>query len=416
MASYSIPLSGLQADSSLLNVISNNLANLNTDGYKDQTLNFGDVFAAAQGSSGNGDPIQIGSGVQVTGTTSNFSNGDVDTTGIDSNMAIQGNGMFVVQSPNGGETAYTRDGDFTVNSSGQLVTPSGQLVMGYGATNGVVSTSGILSPITVDGTGSVPGEATANFQMTTNLDSSATVGTTFSTPITVYDSLGTPQTLTVQFTNTGVGAWSYAITLPAAATGGTGAPTTITSGTMTFDQSGNLLTPAGGSVTPIAITGLADNAKNMSLTWNLDTPGGTTSTITQLNSASATSATTQDGYGVGTLTGFSVASDGTIQGQFSNDQTQALGQVALASFGNVQGLSQGNDGDYQATPASGAAVLGVANAGGNGSIQGSAVEESNVDLSAEFSNLIVAQQAYEANAKALTTFDQIAQATIQLVS
>jgi flagellar hook protein FlgE len=416
MASYSIPLSGLQAESSLLNVISNNLANLNTDGYKDQTLDFGDVFAEVQGSSGNGDPIQVGSGVQVVGTTSNFSNGNVDTTGIASNMAIQGNGLFVVQSANGGETDYTRSGDFTVNTSGQLVTPTGQLVMGYSATNGVISTTGTLSPIAVDSTGSVPGQATSTFQMTTNLDSSAAVGTTFSTPITVYDSLGTAQTLNVQFTNTGVGAWSYAITLPAAATGGTGAPTTVSGGTMTFDQNGNLLTPTGGSVTGIDITGLADNAQNMSLTWNLDSSPGGSSTITQLNSASATSATTQNGYGVGILTGFSVGSDGTIEGQFSNDQTQALGQVAIASFGNVQGLTQGNDGDFQATPASGAAVIGRAEAGGNGSIEGSAVEESNVDLSAEFSNLIVAQQAYEANAKALTTFDQIAQATIQLVS
>jgi flagellar hook protein FlgE len=351
--------------------------------------------------------------VQVIGTSSNFSNGDVESTGVDSNMAIQGNGMFVVQSANG-QTSYTRDGDFTVNSSGQLVTPGGELVMGYPAANGVVSTSGTLSPITVDSSGTAPGATTTTFQMTANLDSSATVGTTFSTPMTVYDSLGTAQTLNVQFTNTGTGAWSYAITLPASATGGTGSPTTVSSGTMTFDQSGNLLTPSGGSVTGIDVSGLADGAANMNLTWNLG--GSGSSTITQLDSASATSATTQNGYGVGTLTGFTVAPDGTIEGQFSNDQTQALGQVALASFGNVQGLTQSDNGDYQSTPASGAAVIGRAGAGGNGTIEGSSVEESNVDLSAEFSNLIVAQQGYEANAKALTTFDQIAQATIQLVT
>jgi flagellar hook protein FlgE len=252
--------------------------------------------------------------------------------------------------------------------------------------------------------------------MTTNLDSAAATGTTFSTPITVYDSLGTAQTMNVEFTNTGTGAWSYNISLPATATGGTGTtPTTVASGTMTFDSSGNLLTPAGGSVTGITISGLADGAAPMKLTWNLDSSSGG-STITQLDSASATSATSQNGYGVGTLTGFNVGPDGTIEGTFSNLQTQALGQVAIASFGNVQGLTQGNNGDYQATTSSGAAVIGRANAGGNGVIEGSSVEESNVDLSAEFSNMIVAQQGYEANAKALTTFDQIAQATIQLVS
>jgi flagellar hook protein FlgE len=413
MASYAIPLSGLQAESSLLGVISNNLANLNTDGYKDQNLTFGDVFAQVQGASGNGDPIQVGSGVQVTGTTSDFSNGNIETTGVASNMAIQGNGMFVVQSANG-ETSFTRAGDFTVNSSGQLVTPDGQLVMGYAATNGVVSTASTLSPLVVNSTATVPGAATTSFQVTTNLDSSAASGTTFSTPMTVYDSLGTAQDLNIQFTNTGTGAWTYNITLPASATGGTGNPVSVATGPMTFGPTGDLLTPAGGSITGIKIANLADGAATMNMTWELGATGS--STITQLDSASATSATTQNGYTVGTLTGFTVASDGTIEGQFSNDQTQALGQVAMASFGNVQGLNQINSGDYQATAASGAAVIGRANAAGNGTIEGSSVEESNVDLSAEFSAMIVAQQGYEANAKALTTFDQIAQATIQLVT
>jgi flagellar hook protein FlgE len=301
-----------------------------------------------------------------------------------------------------------------VNNSGQLVTPAGELVMGYSATNGVVSSASTLGPLTVNSTGTVPGAATTSFQLTTNLDSSTAVGTSFSTPLTVYDSLGTPQNLNVEFTNTGTGAWTYNITIPAAATGGTGNPVSVSTGTMTFDQSGNLLTPAGGSITGIKVTGLADNAKDMDLTWNLG--GSGSSSITQLDSASATSATTQTGYGVGTLTGYTVAPDGTIEGQYSNYQTQALGQVAIASFGNVQGLSQTNNGDYQPTAASGAAVIGRAAAGGNGTIEGSSVEESNVDLSAEFSAMIVAQQSYEANAKALTTFDQIAQATIQLVT
>jgi flagellar hook protein FlgE len=328
-------------------------------------------------------------------------------------MAIQGNGMFVVKSADG-QVNYTRAGDFTTNSSGQLVTPDGELVMGYAAVNGVVSTASTLGPLVVNSTGTVPGAATSSFQMTTNLDSSATAGTAFSTPITVYDSLGTPQTLNVQFTNTGTGAWTYNITIPAAATGGTGNPTTVSSGAMTFDSSGNLLTPAGGSITGIKVTGLADGAASMNMTWDLASSGS--SLITQLDSASATSASTQNGYGVGTLTGFTVSPDGTIEGKFSNDQTQALGQVAIASFGNVQGLTQSNSGDYEATAASGAAVIGRANAAGNGAIEGSSVEESNVDLSAEFSSMIVAQQGYEANAKALTTFDQIAEATIRLVS
>jgi len=412
MSAFSIPLSGLEASSSSLNVIANNLANLNTDGYKNETLNFGDIFNQMQGTSGNGDPIQTGSGVQVAGTTANFADGTVNSTGVSSNLALQGNGFFVVQ--NGSGTDYTRSGDFTVNSSGQLTTQSGELVMGYPATNGVVSTSEALAPISVNQSTTIPGVATTSFQMNTNLDSSAGVGGTFSSPITVYDSLGTAQTLTVNYTNTSPNNWSYTVTLPASATGGTGSPTTVSSGTLAFNSSGQLTSPSG-SVTGIKVSGLADGAADLNLTWNLNGAGGNP-TITQQNSASATATANQNGYGVGTLTNYSVLPDGTVQGQFSNQQTLALGQVAVASFANAQGLTQTGSNDYQGSFASGAAVVGTAGTGGNGSIKGGAVEESNVDLSTEFSTMIVAQQNYEANAKALTTLNQISQATIQMMT
>jgi flagellar hook protein FlgE len=412
MSAFSIPLSGLEATSSSLNNIANNLANLNTDGYKDQNLSFADIFNQAQATSGNGDPIQTGSGVDVAGTSANFSNGTLSSTGVASNMALQGNGFFVVQNANG--TSYTRSGDFTVNSSGQLSTPGGELVMGYQATNGVISTSGTLAPISVNQANTMPGVASTSFQMSTNLDSSAAAGTTFNTPITVYDSLGTAQTLSVQYTNTAPNSWSYNITLPAAATGGTGTPTTIASGTLAFNSSGQLSSPTG-TITGVNITGLADGAAPMSLSWNLNDASGNPS-ITQQNATSATATTNQNGYGVGSLTGYSVLPDGTVQGQFSNNQTLALGQVAVASFSNTQGLTQAGNNDYRASFASGAAVVGRAGAGGNGSITGGSVEESNVSLSDEFSKMIVAQQGYEANAKVLTTLNQISQSTIQMMS
>ncbi|MGD0797077.1 MAG: flagellar hook protein FlgE [Acidobacteriaceae bacterium] len=412
MSGFSIPLSGLEAGSSSLNNIANNLANLNTDGYKDQSLTFSDIFNSMQGTSGNGDPIQTGSGVAVGSATSNFANGNLSSTGVASNMALQGNGFFVLQ--NGGATDYTRAGDFTVNSSGQLTTPTGELVMGYPASNGVVNPSGMLAPISVNQATAIPGVATTSFETTTNLDSSAGVGATFSTPINVYDSLGTSQTLTVQYTNTAPNAWSYTITLPASATGSTGAPTTVASGNMTFNSSGQLTAPTG-SVTGIKITGLADGAAPMSLSWNLADANGN-ALVTQQNATSATSSTNQNGYGVGTLSAYSVLPDGTVQGQFTNGQTLALGQVAVASFTNVQGLIQNGNNDYQATFSSGAAVVGQAGSGGNGTITGGSVEESNVDLSTEFSDMIIAQQGYEANAKVLTTLDQVSQATIQMMT
>jgi flagellar hook protein FlgE len=300
-----------------------------------------------------------------------------------------------------------------VNSSGQLSTPSGELVMGYPAVDGVISTTSALAPISVDQATTIPAVATTSFSANINLNSSAGVGATFSTPITVYDSLGASQELTINYTNTATNTWSYNITLPGAATG-VANPTTIASGTMTFNSSGQLTSPTGG-ITGINITGLADGAAEMKMTWNLNGTG-TTPIITQEDSTSVTAATTQNGYGVGTLVSYSVLPDGTVQGQFSSNQTLALGQVAIASFSNVQGLTQTGNSSYQSTFASGSAVIGQAGSAGNGTITGGSVEESNVDLSTEFSNMIIAQQGYEANAKVLTTFDQISQATVQMLA
>jgi flagellar hook protein FlgE len=412
MSTFTIPLSGLMAASQSLNAISNNLANLNTDGYKDETLDFASLFNQMQGTSGNGDPIQQGNGVQVAGTVSNFADGNVESTGVASNMALQGNGFFVVKDSNGVD--YTRNGDFTVNSQGQICTQGGQLVMGYPAVNGVVQTGAALAPITVDQANNIPASATTSFQMTTNLDATAAVGATYSSPMTVYDSLGESHALTIEYTNTAPNTWTYSITLPAADTGGTGNPTQVASGTLNFNSSGVLTSPSG-TVPAISISGLADGAAKMDLTWNLNGSGGTPA-ITQQAAASATSETTQNGYTNGTLTSYSVLSDGTVQGQFSNQQTLALGQVAVASFANNQGLTQTAGNNYQASSASGAAVVGQAGEGGNGTITGSAVEESNASLSTEFANMIVAQQGYEANAKVLTTLDQVYQSTLQVIS
>jgi flagellar hook protein FlgE len=412
MAAFSIPLSGLAAASKSLGVVGNNLANLNTDGYKKKTLDFATVFNQMVGTSGNGNPIQTGNGVKIAGTSADFSDGNVNSTGIASNMALQGQGFFVVQGSGG--VSYTRSGNFTVNSAGQLTTAQGELVMGYPAVNGVVSTSSPLSPIVVNESNEIPASPTTSFQMTTNLNASAAVGTSFQTPITVYDSLGKSHVLTMNCTNNAPGNWSYEISLPAAETGGTGNATQLATGTLTFDSSGVLTSPTG-SVDGIKISGLADGAADMSLKWNLAGNGGNP-LITQQAATSATSATAQDGYTSGTLTGYTVGSDGVIEGEFSNNQTFALGQVAVARFANEQGLKQAGNNDYKATFASGAAVIGQAGVAGNGTISGGAVEQSNVDLAAEFAKMIVAQQSYEANAKVLSTLNQISQATMQAVS
>jgi len=411
MPLFSIPLSGLTASSDALNIISNNLANLNTIGFKDQQANFQDLFYQMLGTTGAGDPIQMGAGTQIGSVASNFTNGNLQATGIPTDVAITGNGFFVTQGPNGAYE-FTRAGNFTVNAQGDLVSPDGQNVMGYAAVNGVVNTGAGLTPIQLgQGQISAP-SATTTMDQTTNLDASANVGDTYSTPLTVYDSLGNSHVLTFNYTKTGTNAWSYQITLPAADTGGSGNPTVVASGNLTFDSSGNLTSPTG-SVAGISVAGLADGAATMNLTWNLTGANGG-ATLTQVASQSSTSATDQNGYASGTLQNYTINSDGTISGAFSNGQVQTIGQIALANFANYQGLQLMGGNSYQPTLASGQPVIGAAGTGGRGTMTGGAVELSNVDISTEFTNLIVVQRGFQANARMVTTFDSISNDTINL--
>jgi len=367
MPMFSIPLSGLAASSDALSVIANNLANLNTTGFKDQEASFQDLFYQMIGNTGAGDPVQLGTGTEVGSVSTNFNDGSPDSTGVDTDAAITGNGFFVTQ--NNGVTEFTRDGQFAIGSTGELMTQDGQAVMGYLAVNGAIPPGQPLSPIML-GQGQIsPPAATTTMQMTANLDATAAVGTTFTAPpLMVYDSLGVSHLLTFQYTKTAGNAWSYQITVPAADVGKTGNPVVVNSGNLTFNSSGNLTSPSG-NVTGIAVTGLADGAANMNVTWNLyDTSGNPL--LTQVASQSAESSTNQNGYSSGTLTAFSIGSDGTIQGTFTNGQTSPIAQLALASFSNDQGLQRVGANSYLSTLASGAAVIGAPGTGGRGNITG----------------------------------------------
>jgi flagellar hook protein FlgE len=411
MGSFSIALSGLTAASGQLQSVSNNLANIGTDGYKDENLTFSDLFAGASGTNGSGDPVQTGSGVDTASTTSNFTEGNLNPTGLDSNMAISGNGFFVVQGANG-QPDYTRAGDFTANSSGQLTTPGGELVLGYPAVNGVVNTAGTLQPLQV-GSVTSPAVATSKIGFTTNVSSSTPILGTATDNTPIIDSLGAQHTLTINYTKTATNTWTYSATIPTAdvTLGGTG-NTVVGGGTLNFNGSGALTSTTG--VTPIVIPTFADGA---TAAQAISGPFGTAAapTITQTNVASGASTSTQNGLLSGTLSSFSVQSDGTILGTFSQGPNLALGQVAVASFSNTQGLVSVGGNNYQPTNASGAAVVGLANTGGRGTIAGGKVEQSNVDIATEFSKLIVAQQAYSSNAKSITTLQAISQATLAMI-
>lgn len=411
MASFATSLSGLEANSQDLSVISNNLANLNTTAYKGATASFQDLFYQEVGSSGNGNPIQIGVGTTVGSIPANFTEGNIQSTGVPTDVAIQGNG-FLVGNDNG-QQVFIRAGNLSVQADGTLVSSDGAVIQGYQAVNGVINTNQTPGPLTISSGTINPPNPTTTAQISMNLDSGTAVNGTFSTPLTVYDSLGASHILTYNFTNTAPGAWNYSITIPAADVGQTGSAVTVKSGTLTFNSSGQLTAPAA-NLTGISVPNLADGASTMNFTWQLYNPDGS-GLLTQVAAPSATASTDQNGFASGSLSSYTINSNGTIEGTFSNGQTQPLGQILLATFANEQGLSRNGSNEFLSTLASGAANIGVPGTGGRGTLSGGSLEQSNVDISTQFANLIVAESGYQANAKVVTTLDTIVQDTINLI-
>jgi flagellar hook protein FlgE len=512
MASFYIPLTGLTSDSTALNTIANDLANMNTTGFKSQRVNFSDLFYQQVGSTGSGNPIQRGSGTQVGSIATDFTTGSPNATGVDTDVALQGEGFFVVN--NGDSQLLTRAGNFSTDSNGNLVTSNGMSVMGYPATNGVVDTSAALTAVRIPKSESEPPKATTTFGMAAILNSAAPIGTSKSGQVKVYDSLGTFYEATVTYTKTATNAWSYNVTMPDTLTANTtvngittttnynfgssgatqatvnaGTNLTITgptasgstatimapaistnppetvasyvaalsaaittagitgvtakvsptgvltitgnnmstsgtviqdpvpaannSGSMTFDAAGNLVSPAT-NVPGISFGGLSDGAATLNMKWKLYEDNGKAD-ISQVAQDFAVNSTSQDGYSSGEYSGFSIGSDGTVTASFSNGQKQSVGQLAMGNVGNLQGLKNLGNGDYEATLASGTVIVGTSGTAGLGTMQGGALESSNVNISAEFSNLIIAQRAFEANSKAVTTFDTVTQETINMI-
>jgi flagellar hook protein FlgE len=425
MASFFIPLTGLKADSTALNTVANNLANMNTTAFKSQSTQFSDLFYQQIGSSGAGDPVQVGAGVKVSANSTAFTQGSINSTGNDTDVALNGNGFFVVGN---GQGSYelTRAGDFSMDTNGNLVSSSGLSVMGYPAVNGVVNTNAPLVAMNIPVGQVQEPKATTTMSVTGNLDSASTAGTQYPAEVTVYDSLGEPHVVTVSYTESSANTWTYSAQLPASDfTSGVSTPVT---GTLTFDANGNLSTvtqgagapqtvgTAAGDVSsiPLSFTGLADGASDLGIQWNL-LGSNNAPTISQVDTASAVSSTSQNGYASGQYQSFSVGSDGTITVSYSNGQKQNIGQFALANVSNLQGLELLGDGDYSTTLASGTASIATSGADGLGTLEDGALEASNVNISSEFSNLIIAQRAFEANAKSVTTFDTVTQDTINMV-
>jgi flagellar hook protein FlgE len=347
-------------------------------------------------------------GTRVSQTASNWSQGSLTTTATDTDLALNGNGFFLVQS--GHQQNLTRAGDFSLDDSGNLVTSTGSSVMGYGAIGGIINLNGGLLPINLPTTTVEAASATQNMSMTTSLNANSPVGTSYSSEATLYDSLGETHLTTVTYTKTSPYTWGYSIALPAGDASGTPVNST---GTLTFNSSGQLVAPSA-NVSGVSFPGMTDGASPLTFNFNLYGANGN-ALVTQTAGTSNTSATTQDGYESGSYQGFSVDGTGLISASFSNGHTAVVGQVAVADVANQDGLALAGGNEYAATESSGLITVGTGGVGGRGTLENEALEQSNVDISAEFSDLIVAQRAFEANSKTITTFDEATQEAIGMI-
>ncbi len=407
---------GLQANSIALDVVGNNLANLNTVGYKNQRTLFQDAVyqALSAGSpgtaiSGGTNPTQVGFGVTVGSIGTQFQQGVVTPTGRSLDAAIQGSGYFVLN--NGNQTQFSRAGSFDLDANGFLVDPStGFLVQ----RNGLVGDPTPTEPgfqIPGDNRIKVPFGAgaqgipttTVNFQG--NVSSTLTVGDTRTTAMQVFDSLSSSQTLTLTFTKTGPNTYDVAASIP-------GATVTQAATSVSFDTSGILLTPETIDITVSGLPGT--NPAGQTITLDFGTIGQATG-LTQFGGVSTVAAVTQDGLASGVLTSVAIDNNGNLQGQFSNGRTIALAQLAIAGFNNEGGLLRSGQNYFTTGPASGEPIIGVAREGGRGAIQGASLEGSNVDVAIEFSRLIIAQRGFQVNARTVTAANETLQELANII-
>jgi flagellar hook protein FlgE len=414
--SFSAGLSGLNANATYLSVIGNNLANINTVGFKASTVTFQDLVSQTVGGTST-NPMQVGLGVTTGSISPVFSQGAIENSREGTNVAIQGNGFFIVRGNAG--NSYTRVGNFSFNEEGKLVTPDGQYVQGYttiNAATGEVVSSGNTTDITVPPGVLRPPVATTNVGTQTNLDSAAAIGATHTAAVQIYDSLGKPHVATILYTKTAVNSWSYEATVPATEATGVAGTTAGTVrigavGAVTFNGAGQLTAPAA-DVALAGPTTWSNGATVNAINWDLY--DGTTASITSYAADSTNSSIDQNGSAAGTVDNISITSDGTIMGTFGAGRTVALAQIALANFNNPKGLVKLGSSRYGESQASGIANLGAAGAGGRGTLIGSALEGSNVDIAQEFTSMILAQRGYQANSKTITTSDELLVDTLAL--
>ncbi|RBY74349.1 flagellar hook protein [Geodermatophilus sp. TF02-6] len=396
-------ISGLRAHQTKLDVTGNNIANVNTVGFKSSQTVFEDTLSqvvrngsAATAQTGGTNPAQVGLGVKVAGITTNFEQGSTQNTGRSTDFMISGDGFFVTRA--GNEQLYTRAGSMNYDSAGHLVTPDGALLQGWTAANGVVDTNGAIGTITVPFGDVMAPTRTQNGAVVGNLSSGAAAGATSAvqSQLTVYDALGTAQQLTLKLTKTGANQWDV---VTSDASGGT--QTTSLAFSTAAGSEGR--PTAGQTVTFTPSTG----------TW----PGPITidlGAVRQFGGASSLTPGEVDGNAMGTLQSIALSGDGTVMGVYSNNLREPIGKLALATFANPGGLAKAGNSSYRVGDNSGQPAIGAPGTGGRGSLTAGALEMSNVDLAEEFTGLIVAQRGFQANSRVITSSDEVLQDLVNL--
>lgn len=419
-------VSGLSAASTQISVIGDNIANANTPGFKEKRAVFtailGQNITAGAGSA------QIGAGVRVQDVGMLFSQGVFEQTQRGTDLGIEGKGFFVLEGSTG--RSYTRSGLFGFDADGWFVDTVGNRVQGYGIDPTTRFSNGVLGDIQINVPLSPP-QQTGLIELGVNLDASEPViaggfdpndtqnTTNAREVVTIYDSLGAPRQATVFFTHTGPNTWQYNIAVAAADAAGTPAsPPFIVqaggTGDLVFDANGTLVSVDGGTTYP-TVTFAFDTTNGASASQAVDfslgplsSGGPTTGTpSSQFDQPYVTNFVSQDGFAPGTLTALQIDEFGRLNGVFSNGVTQSLAQLALANFGNVEGLTDIGGSRLTESLESGPPIVAAANSGTLGSIRASALEKSNVDLAQQFVNLIISQRAFQANTRTASVANEL---------
>jgi flagellar hook protein FlgE len=412
MRSLFAGVSGLRNHQIRMDVIGNNIANVNTVGYKSSRVTFEEAFAQlVQGASrppgdsnnvsGGVNPVQVGLGMNIGSIDLLFTQGNLESTGVTTDLAIQGDSFFVVS--DGNQNYYTRSGNFQMDANGRLVaSTNGFIVQGKLADNGVLTDE--ITDIRLPFGQKSAAQATTEVSLAGNLDGSAPLADTRETTITVYDAMGAQYEMTIEFEKASPTTWDYTVSVT------DGTVVSGDTGTLTFDNEGRL-------TAPVPATNFVFTPDSGAANVDIAIDFGEEDTISGLPQFAAPSTAVlkeQDGYTMGDLERFSIDGTGTITGAFTNGVTLTLAQIVMSDFNNPAGLIRAGDNMYQVSSNSGAAVLGFVNEGSQSTITSGALEMSNVDLAQEFTNMITAQRGFQSNARVITTSDEMLQEVVSL--